>query len=665
MRNNSNNNKNISKSSARLPATRQGASANTSLAERREKAVIRLPEERRKGTKYQVIRGQYLRQANKKETSDSTNADAIKKAAAKQVEKQEKAKRQTMAAKDVKDEKEKGKTSSRKVSHENNETNAVSEAKDEYAKSTKAEEYAERLQTNIDLSKAVNIPPSVTWDQVIDNSVKKDSVYSQGGSAQERTLQYKEKADFYLNKMKKNTETRQKEVNPNRDKDIGALYKRAYKLAHKEELLDKKNSTLFEKGQSAIQLKSEVDNALNKDNMGEAVAAAAAIPVAHAATKAIRKLADKSNAVNAGKTGFELAAKVTAGIATSDSVGEATANAVVAVPKYVVEKKVEKTVRQVIQDQHDRKVEAQRERLRKQQEKVEKRAQDMRKDNMQRKLKTELYKSEHGITSSGNNILKNAKAAIKNALEAMKRAVTVIYSLPTYLMAISAGALIPLLFVGITIIITLILVVFPFIYTSSDGDESNIENSTFSDTILHYYDVIDEVIDNANAEIQEFQDSYVPPEDGPNFEGFVWDDETDGEEIPKGNLYDEMLCTISTYNDKLMTRPETVETESGSNNIIFMNDKSVAEEYANAGFWEFTYWEESVPCSHKGCRGHYIIKLKLTFDFDLDKVWDSYNFDEEDKKKYDEVKENFDNEKKKAEESGISFERSEDENEDS
>lgn len=760
-------NRNTSKNvSARAPALKQGAAKPTSLAERREKAAIRLPEERRKGTKYQVIRGQYLKQANKKENLDNTKAAAIKKAAEKQEEKQEKAKRQTAAASTVKNEKDKT-SPSKNISHDNNtnentneistatETSAASETKEEYAKSEKAAAYAERLQTNVELSQSVYIPPNVTWDQVLDHSVQKDSVYSQGGSADERAASYKEKADFYLKKMKKNAETGEKEVNPNRNKDIGALYKKAYKLAHKEELLGKKTDTLFDKAQSVVQLKSEVDNALNKDSTGEAVAAAAAIPFTHAATKTVRKLADKSKAVNAGKTSFELTAKVTAEVAAADGVGEATVNAVAAVPKYVIEKKVEKTVRQVMQNQHDRKIEAQKERLREKQEKVEKRAQQMKKESMQRNMKVDLYKSEHGMGSNGN-ALQKIKSAVKAAADNMKRAIQSVKSLKLLLFA--GGSVLPIILIVIMIAILVVLVVFPFFYTSKDGKEDEIKDSTFGETVLHYYEIMDGVVDEFNAEIDKFlhsgsdydntgvenpdkkaqydadyaeyqaqYDSYMtdydnycatypenwgaapeaPDQDywysneelsslgmkrGPIFEGFRMSDESDAERVPKGQLYDEMLCTISTYNTKLMTRPETVggsseengesseDSESGesggSNDIILMNDENVAAVYGGSDFWEFNHWREDVDCPSGGnccsitvqvanyddkgnfigysneeekyCPGHYVIMWEVLLDFDLDRVWESYNFDEEDEENYEEVKENFDKEKENA-----------------
>ncbi len=730
MRDNKANRNKFPNTSAHTPAARhtsalrQGAAKPTSLAERREKAAIRLPEERRRGTKYQVIRGQYLRQANKKENLDNSEAEAIKKAAAKQEEKQA---NDTLGS-----------------THE-----------DSFYLQNGTTSHKEKAG----LSEAGYIPPNVTCDQALDHSVKKGSVYSQGGTASERAASYKEKANFYLSKMKKSTETGQKVVNADCNKNIGTLYKEAYGAAHKEELLEKNNNTLFDKAQSAVQLKSEVDNALNKDSTGEAVVAAA-IPITHAATKAVRKLADKNRTVNVGKTGFELAAKVTAEVSSADSVGEATVNAAAAIPKYIIEKEAEKTVRQVIQAQHDRKIEAQKERLREQQEKAEKRAQQMKKENMQRKMKADLYKSEHGMGSKGN-VLQRMKSAVKAAIDDTKKAIKSAKSLKILLFA--GGSILPIIFIVIIVVILVMLVLFPFFYTSKDGKEEEIEDSTFDETVLHYYDVMDGVVDDFNAEIDAFlnsssdydntgvenpekkaqydsdyaeyqtqYDSYMADYDnycaaypdnwgaapeapnkdywyssdelssmgmerGPIFEGFVMSDESDAARVPKGKLYDEMLCTIATYNTKLMTRSEAADgsddeneenSESGgSSKIIFMNDENVASVYGGSDFWEFNHWEEGVGCPSSGnccsktvpvthydedgnitgvtmeevdyCPTHYIIKWEVKLDFDLDKVWESYQFDDEDEKNYNETKKNFDDEKEKAEESGISFNRSE------
>ena len=704
MRDNKANRNTPKNTSARAPALKQGATKPTSLAERREKAAIRLPEERRKGMKYQVIRGQYLKQSNKKENTDNAQAAAIKNAAAKQEEKQEKAKRQTAAATTVKNEKEKNKTSLSKntsnsnvVSSASETSSAASEAKEEYAKSEKAAAYAERLQTNVELSQSVYIPPNVTWDNVLDHAVQKDSVYSQGGAA-ERAASYKEKADFYLKKMKKNTETGEKEINPNRDKDIGALYKKAYKLAHKEELLGKKDSTLFDKAQSVVQLKSEVDNALNKDSAGEAAAAAITIPFTHAATKAVRKLADKNKAVNAGKTGFELAAKVSAGITAADGVGEATANAVAAVPKYIVEKKVEKTVRQVMQNQHDRKIAAQKERLREKQEKVEKRAQQMKKENMQRNMKVDLYKSEHGIGGKGN-VLQRMKSAIKNTIESMKRAITFIKSSGMMLMAAAGGALIPIVAIILILFIVVIFVCFPFFYKSKDGkSEKDIKDCEFVESISNYYLVMDKVVDDANEEIRIFVSSHRPKSSMHSYK-IVWElpeikklpfvipispDKIPKDKIPKSIIYDEVLCTIAAYNQKLMIRPDTVSTGSGGSSvtttttgdeiefefsgvtssagsgdtttdngdIIFMNDENVALVYdgteSGVKFWRLTYKDVCLGFCGEGCPGHFETRYKLTFDFDIERLWKKFGFDDEDMKNYEEIKKDYDKEKAKA-----------------
>ena len=543
MRNNSN--KDNKTRTTRFPAVRQGTVKPSSLAERREKAVIRLPEERRKGTKYQVIRGQYLRQANKKNT-DISKASETKNSEIKQ---KEKAKSKISASEAVKNGNEEVSTSSfpmKNITNENsdksgeNETNTRSEAKDKYAKSKKAAEFTQKLQTNIELSRATYtppddmsaplkddslfsqderssykdnmnpyekaaIPPNVTWEQILDHSVKKDSIYSQSNSAHERAVSYKEKADFYLKRMKKNAQTGKKEINPDRDKDIGKLYKKSYNLALKEKLLEKKDNTLFDKAQSAVQLKSEVDNALNNDNTGVAVAEMAAIPIIHATTRAAEKLANKSKAINISKAAVELSAKITADVAASDSVGETTVNSVTALPKYIVEKKVEKTVHQAIQNQHNRKIEAQKERLREKQEKVEKRAQQMKKEKMQRNMKVDLYKSEHGIDGKGN-VLQRTKSAIKNAIESMKRAAS-IKSSGTVLMLVGGGSFAAVVVVVSLLLIVVVLALFPFFYISIKGEDETgntvytQESMNERDVVNHYHEIMDGAVKKINDEI--------------------------------------------------------------------------------------------------------------------------------------------------------------------
>lgn len=104
-----------------------------------------------------------------------------------------------------------------------------------------------------------------------------------------------------------------------------------------------------------------------------------------------------------------------------------------------------------------------------------------------------------------------------------------------------------------------------------------------------------------------------------------------------------------------------------------MTDETVAGAYGGAEFWNFDYWREDVECPNCGdccsitvqvanydkngnfigytteeekyCPGHFVIMMKLTLDFDLDKVWESYQFDDEDEKNYKDTKKQFDKDK--------------------
>ncbi len=148
-------------------------------------------------------------------------------------------------------------------------------------------------------------------------------------------------------------------------------------------------------------------------------------------------------------------------------------------------------------------------------------------------------------------------------------------------------------------------------------------------------------------------------ERGPIFEGFRWSPDTDAARVPYGKLYDEILCTIAAYNAKIMN-------QAGNNDIIFMDDQSVEAAYAGAHFWELSTWSESVSCGSGGkcckkrvpdgavyddkgnavgtkfkivtyCPGHFVIMVKLKLNFNLDEVWNSYAFDDSDKKIFDEI----------------------------
>lgn len=393
-----------------------------------------------------------------------------------------------------------------------------------------------------------------------------------------------------------------------------------------------------------------------------------------------------------------------------------------------------------------------------------------KKDNakkQQKKIDAKNRTLDRKIKKQYAKRLKKNNSAIKNLKNKAK----------LKLIAIAGSALtaiIPILLIIVIIAIVANFVFYPFFYLTKKKDkvddfgneyiENEIEDSPVKDTIQHYYEVMDEVVDDFNAEIDKFlnsgwqydntgiedpikkaqydldyaeyqtqYDSYIadydnycetypnnlgaapeaPDQDywysydelsskgmerGPIFEGFVMSDESDAERVPKGELYDEMLCTISTFNAKLMTRPDTykvgTDTEddentevsetngnnnsenkssNGSGDIIFMTDETVAGAYGGADFWEFNNWEEGVDCPSSGnccsktvsvphydkngnlieitteeveyCPGHYVIMWEIKLDFDLDKVWEEYQFDKVDKKNYKDTKKQFDKDK--------------------
>ena len=117
-------------------------------------------------------------------------------------------------------------------------------------------------------------------------------------------------------------------------------------------------------------------------------------------------------------------------------------------------------------------------------------------------------------------------------------------------------------------------------------------------------------------------------------------------------------CTIAAYNAKIMSK-------AGNNDIIFMDDQTVESAYSDANFWELSNWKAGTTCPNGGncctkkvpvtvyndkgeavgikyesqtyCPGHFVIMMKLKLNFDLDEVWDTYGFDDQDKKNYDEI----------------------------
>ena len=234
----------------------------------------------------------------------------------------------------------------------------------------------------------------------------------------------------------------------------------------------------------------------------------------------------------------------------------------------------------------------------------------------------------------------------------------------------SMASVIPIILIVLMIAIVAAFVFYPFFYLSvteeTTDDEGNviktedkIEDSEIPLTVAHYHGIMNGVVDKINAEIDAiFAGGYEYNNTDAIFEGFRWSPESTGHKVPYGELYDEMLCTIAAYNSKLMN-------QAGNTDIIFMNDETVEAAYVGANFWELSNWEESVECKSGGnccseevavlvydekgkvvgkryvtqyyCPGHFVIMVELKYDFNLDEVWESYGFDDEDKKTYKEI----------------------------
>jgi len=343
-------------------------------------------------------------------------------------------------------------------------------------------------------------------------------------------------------------------------------------------------------------------------------------------------------------------------------------------------------------------------------------------------------------------------------------------STPVGLIILAAAAIIVVVFIILIIVLILIIAAaFPFSYITTEeevvDDEGNVsivehhEENEVSVVIQHYHQVINELIDNFNAEeidalfasasaynnsgvvnpaVQaEYNkkkadyeaylsddsawwdanyDAYVSgkvdiptnpgsandypgyyyteeelykagQERGPIFEGIFWSEETDGTEVPKGKIYNEVLAALATYNVKCWNEQteEPAETEvqeeteppeetgageetgeSGYPPIKFeyLNDDTVSGFYEGMKFWDFkaievydldcpeegvcclklvekhytdpdsgatTIWYEEVPY----CPGHWGIECTLKLNFDMDMVFDRLGFNDEDMDLYD------------------------------
>lgn len=347
--------------------------------------------------------------------------------------------------------------------------------------------------------------------------------------------------------------------------------------------------------------------------------------------------------------------------------------------------------------------------------KLEKKIEYFNKKNYEKKH-TKLDKQNQRLE---NKIKKQIKASNKQLKKTVKKSISA--KLMGMLAASGIATMVPILLIIIVLAIIVSYVFYPFFYITITEDiydeDGNVigtediqEDSEVSNTVSHYYSVMDGVVTEINSTIDtifaggdkynntgvvdpakkaqydiDFQyytehafNSPPPPlpdensiyytaeelyemgaERGPIFMGFRWSDDTDATRVPYGKLYDEILCTIATYNAKKMN-------QAGNTDIIFMNDETVEGAYAGANFWSLSHWTESVGCTtgdgdccskkvaktvynddgeavgvryetENYCPGHFVIMVKLKLNFNLDDVWDSYGLDSNDQKNYDDI----------------------------
>lgn len=292
----------------------------------------------------------------------------------------------------------------------------------------------------------------------------------------------------------------------------------------------------------------------------------------------------------------------------------------------------------------------------------------------------------------------------------------------------SGGFIVLIVLIIIVILIVLGVVMYPFTYffrETKDADDNvvtELEEGEPKDVIAHYYDIMDGIVNDTNAEITamfgdankaQMQDNmkydmsaygddyskyltnksdydnlgfYVdasgtihteqpeqpdksnyekPKRSQQKFEGYYWKSDTDGQSVPKGELYDETLCTIAANNVKLMSGTDS--------DVVYLTDEEVSSFYNSLPFWWME--TETVTRTCEGCEtetihskrpsdpndpdsplvdytydedycpGHVKIMVALYFDFDNQKVWDNLGFDEKDEKIYKEIKKQYDKDK--------------------
>ena len=221
------------------------------------------------------------------------------------------------------------------------------------------------------------------------------------------------------------------------------------------------------------------------------------------------------------------------------------------------------------------------------------------------------------------------------------------------------------------------------------GDKTELKDSPFPDTIAHYYGIMDSMVNATNSEIRSkingeknnemeeqlqytsdyyeknnnydaFKFEYdnkgyyydekgvyhntspVEPQksdyklsarETKKFEGYMWEDDTEGTSVPYKKYYDEVLCTLAAYNASIMTDgvpnvtykteidPTTGEEKTVVDTItyspppedpVYLTDDEVEEYYNYLPFWWVVYTTHETYCG--GCEEETVTKTRTILD---------------------------------------------------
>ena len=372
-----------------------------------------------------------------------------------------------------------------------------------------------------------------------------------------------QKSRFYLNahqkerayRIKPDNEARKRfqKAAQNTDKEyirlntaIGKQYYKIYKYREAQKRLDNNSSVLpsdiINVAENIVDVSSKVTNAVNKNSTGEAVASLAAVPTEIAAKKIIEKAAQKHKSIEKLEHIAGAAASVASGVDSQDSVGAATSAAITSVPKYYVSQKVTKTIKKGLDDHYKNSQEIKRDKLRAKQRQAAQRAEQLKREQAQRQIKINIYKTEHGITSSGNSAAQNIRAIINSGENAAKKAA--IAKSSSVIVAAAGSLLVPIICVIVVVVILVALFAWMSphtteLYNDTTGEYELVELKEQKEILQGYIKYIQQYFDKKQLEILEIVDF--------QFGGFEPDEyDYDNPKITMSHLYQDKTYVISS-----------------------------------------------------------------------------------------------------------------------